>query len=204
MLFRSNAQDLNNIQLQSGSSDLQALNLINVTIGGAFVVNGTFPALRTERVDQFITRVFSKYESQVVSGTKDKELLDVLKSQLNSYAKRDILLKRFDGTQLKVDLEKFRMTGDFSYNPYLKSNDVLIFPVLDLERNFIDISGAVNLPVKYQFVDGDKLSDAILFAHGLNPAYKNVTTAEISRLRDRKSTRLNSSHIPLSRMPSSA
>ena len=72
----ANAQDLNNIQSQSGSSDLQALNLINVTIGGAFVVNGTFPALRTERVDQFITRVFSKYESQVVSGTKDKELLD--------------------------------------------------------------------------------------------------------------------------------
>lgn len=183
LLFNlTNAQDLSNIQSQPSSSDMQALNLINVTVGGAFVINGTFPALRTERVDQFVTRVFSKYESQVVSGTKDKELLDVLKAQLNSYAKRDITLKRFDGTELKVDLEKFRLTGDFSYNPYLKNNDVLIFPVLDLERNYIDISGAVNLPVKFQFVEGDKLSDAILFANGLNPAYKNITTAEISRL----------------------
>jgi len=183
LLFRlTNAQDLNNSQLQASSPNLQALNLINVTIGGAFVVNGTFPALRTERVDQFVTRVFTKYQSQLTNATDNKKLSDIFISELNSYAKRDILLKRFDGTQLKIDLEKFRLTGDFSYNPYLKNDDVLIFPVVDLERNFIDISGAVNLPVKFQFVDGDKLSDAILFANGLNHAYRNITTAEITRL----------------------
>ncbi|MCB9247176.1 MAG: hypothetical protein H6613_00825 [Ignavibacteriales bacterium] len=51
-----------------------------------------------------------------------------------------------------------------------------------MERNFIDISGAVNKEVKFQFVDGDKLSDAILFARGLNPAYTNIDSAQISRL----------------------
>ena len=33
---------------------------------------------------------------------------------------------------------------------------------------------------------------------------KTVSVSEVDKLKDRKSTRLNSSHIPLSRMPSSA
>ena len=59
---------------------------------------------------------------------------------------------------------------------------MIIFPPVDLERNFFSISGAVNNPGKFPFVEGDKLSDAIELAQGINSAYKNVTSAEINRL----------------------
>jgi protein involved in polysaccharide export with SLBB domain len=73
-------------------------------------------------------------------------------------------------------------TGDFLNNPYLKNDDVLIFPASDLERNFFSISGAVNKPGKYHYKEGDKLSDALELSQGINRAYENVSTAEINRL----------------------
>ncbi len=176
------AQDINGIQLNSNEDNLKSLNMISVTIGGDFVVNGTFPASRTETVDQFVTRIITDYQSEALRTTKEKEIIDIIKSKLGKFAKRNILLKRYDGSSINVDLAKFRLTGDFSYNPYLQKNDVIIFPVLNLEKNFIDISGAVNKPTVFQFVEGDKLSDAILFANGLNPAYKNVKYAVINKL----------------------
>ena len=99
-----------------------------------------------------------------------------------SYAIRDIRLIHSDSTQQVIDLQKFRLTADFTQDPYLKNGDVLIFPAYDKKRNFISVEGAVNKPLNFQFVEGDKLADAILFAQGINQAYNNVTTAEITRL----------------------
>ena len=162
--------------------DLTALSLISVTIGGDFVVEGTFPASNTERVDQFVTRIASEYRNGAIRFAKDEESLMRINSELEAYSKRNITLKRFDGTKLKVDLQKFRITGDYNFNPFLKNGDVIIFPALDLERNFIDITGAVNKPIKFPYSEGDKLSDAIQFAQGLNFAYDDLTEVEISRL----------------------
>lgn len=169
----------------TNKSDLARASMISVTIGGSFIINGTFPALMTERADQFITRIFTEAKSQVLSSAKDEKLVAKIKDQIESYAKRDISLKRFSGEVIKLDLEKFRLTGDFKFNPYLKNDDVIVFPVYDEERNFIDISGAVNMPIRFQFVDGDKISDAILFAGGINKAYDNINEAEISRLTEK-------------------
>ncbi len=167
---------------ETSSSSLQALNLINVTIGGDFPVGGTYLASRTERVDQLITRVLVEYRAELLRTTPDEQLLSLMKNQMDDFAKRNILLKRFSGEELIVDLVKFRLTGDFSYNPYLNNDDVLIFPPLDFKRNFIHITGAVKKETKFEFVNGEKLSDAILIAHGINPAYEGVTKASISRL----------------------
>lgn len=171
----------------SSSSDMMALNIISVTIGGNFPVSGSFAASATERVDQFITRMYNEIKIAQLTATQDLKGLEEL-----AYPERDIILRRFDGTEIKIDLAKFRLTGDFANNPYLKNNDVIIFPQLDNSRNFVEISGAINFrkrkesveltSVKFQFVEGDKLSDAILFSGGINQAYENVTEAEISRL----------------------
>ncbi len=180
----SNAQIDSKFNIQLNSDQLDALNLISVTIGGDFFVNGTFTASRNETVDQFITRVIDEYKSQLIRTSGEKDIINFLKYKVNKFAQRNIKLKRYDGTEINVDLAKFRLTGDFSYNPYLQKNDVIIFPVLDLKKNFIDISGAVNKPTTFQYVEGDKLSDAILFAQGLNKAYKNIRFAKIKRLSD--------------------
>lgn len=166
----------------SNSSSILAMQQISVTIGGDFPISGSYPALRSERVDQLITRILVEYRSEILRTTPDEKLLAQMKKNINEFAQRNIRLKRFSGEEINIDLIKFRITGDFAYNPYLQNDDVLIFPALDLERNFVDISGAVNKETKFQFVEGDKLTDAIEMAHGINPAYKNPYGVQISRL----------------------
>lgn len=158
------------------------LQPITVTVGGDFVVTGSFTAYRSQRVDHFITILFTQAKEKITSSLNQLETIKQVYQGLDRFPLRDITLKRITGEILKVDLLKFRLTGDFKYNPYLMNDDVIVFPSYDDERNFIDIEGAVNRPVKFQFVEGDKFSDAILFAGGLNLAYENITQAEISRL----------------------
>ena len=133
-------------------------------------------------MDHFITTVYTQAEQNAVSGLSQIETIKKITKELSSYALRDITLKRTNGEVMKIDLLKFRLTGDFKFNPYLMNDDVIIFPAYDHERNIIDINGAVNKPTKFQFVKGDKLSDAILFAGGLNNSYDNIDSAQISRL----------------------
>ena len=174
-----NAQFLDNEQSQN---NLAGLSLITVTIGGDFLVNGSFPASRTERLDQFITRIYNEARSQAIRPVANENLLMKFISEAENFALRDITLKRMDGSEQKIDLKRFRLTGNFENNPYLKNDDVVIFPNYDLEYDFVDISGAINKPGKFQFVEGDKLEDALLFAGGINKAYENVNRAVISRL----------------------
>lgn len=176
------AQD-NNQQLSKQTS-LSMFQPIAVTIGGDFIVTGSFTAYKSERLDHFITKVFTEAEANMRSGLNQIDIIKKVTAQIEKYAKRDITLRHRNGETAKIDLLKYRLTGDMSNNPYLQDDDVIIFPSYDYERSVVEISGAVNKPTKFQFVDGDKLSDAILFAGGLNPAYDNLTTAEISRLTD--------------------
>ncbi|RCK72885.1 MAG: Polysialic acid transport protein KpsD precursor [Ignavibacteriae bacterium] len=160
---------------------------ISVTISGNFIVNGTFSASTNERVDQFITRMFSVGKAQMIGmvnpqDPKYEEKLSVLLREIERYPNRDITLKRISGEVIKIDLLKFRLTGDFSHNPYLKNDDVLIFPKYDELKDFIRIDGAVNNPNRFQYMEGDKVEDAITLAQGIDPGYENVREMEIYRL----------------------
>lgn len=166
----------------SEKNNLLSLSGISVTIGGSFPLTGSFPALMTERVDQFVTRIYNEAVSRSLSNAQDEQMLEKLKRDISQFSLRGIKLKRSSGEEIILDLEKFRLSGDFKYNPYLKNDDVLIFPPYDLERNFFTINGAVNRSGKYAFVDGDKLGDAIELARGINKAYENVENVEIKRL----------------------
>ncbi|MCU7496361.1 MAG: hypothetical protein HF314_08640 [Ignavibacteria bacterium] len=153
----------------------------SVTVGGAFVVNGTFTALPFERVDQFITRLFNQYKVQALNNLSDPGSIEMVSQKLESFSRRNILLKRNNGEEIVLDLDKFHLTGDFKNNPFLKNDDVLIFSRLDIEKDFVSVDGAVNNPVKFPFIEGDRLSDALLFARGISKVYENVTKAEIMR-----------------------
>ncbi len=156
---------------------------ISVTIGGKFIVNGTFPASITERVDQFVTRIYNQAKENSLSVAKDLQTAETINRNLDQdYAIRGILLKSVNGEEKLIDLAKFRVNGNFVNDPYLKNDDVIIFPAVDLERNFVRVIGAVNNPLKFMFVDGDKLSDAIELAQGINKAYDNVNKVVINRL----------------------
>jgi len=169
-------------QDKMSTSDLLSAGSISVTIGGSFPINGTFPAFITERVDEFISRMYTQAVDLTLTAISDPVIYRKLKEELANYALRGIKLKRTSGEELILDLQKFRLNGDFSNNPYLKNDDVLIFPADDISRNFFSVSGVVNRPGVFLFVEGDKLGDLIELVDGINPAYDNVDSVEISRL----------------------
>ena len=169
-------------KLNNNNNTLLTNLTISVTIGGDFPITGSFPAYINERVDQFITRMYVNAREKALQGINDPLLIQNISERLNNFVLRDITLKRSSGEVLKLDLRKFRIDGDFKNNPYLKNDDVIIFPAADLKRNFFTIGGAVNSPGKFYFVKGDKLSDAIELAQGINKAYENVNKVEIDRL----------------------
>ena len=155
---------------------------ISVTIGGDFPVTGTFLAFLSERTDQFVTRMYNEARQKLLQARVGVSTLKELETEFNNYSLRGIVLKRDTGNELKIDLQKFRVTGDFKYNPYLKNDDIMIFPAYDIERNFFTVSGAVNKPGLFYFVEGDSLKDAIELAMGVNKAFENIGRVCISRL----------------------
>jgi len=156
--------------------------IISVTIGGSFPVNGTFPALLNERVDEFLTRIYNEAIDIALRATSDPDVYRKSKDELRRFVLRGIRIKRSTGDELILDLEKFRINGDFKNNPYLKNDDVIIFPPYDISRNFFSVSGAVNRPGTFYFIEGDRLKDAIELVDGLNPAYEKIDSVEFSRL----------------------
>jgi len=147
--------------LQSTQNDNSYAPKISVSIAGGAPVNGTFNSTPYERVDQLVTRLNEKY---------------------GGFPLRDVTIKHLNGATEKIDLQKFRINGDFANNPYLKNEDVLIFPYYDGNRSFVSISGAVINPQHFQFVEGDKLSDALFLCGGINKAFEKIKGVEITRL----------------------
>lgn len=168
---------------KNSMSDLLAsASLISVSIGGNFPITGSYPASANERVDQFITRIYNQAYDLALGNSPSAEKIYTVQKEFEKYSLRGILLKRKNGDAIKIDLIRFRKTGNFELNPYLKNDDVIIFPVTDIERNFFSISGAVNTEGIFHFFEGDNLSDALFLADGINLAYEYVHQAEISRL----------------------
>lgn len=167
---------------QTNTNDLLSTATISVTIGGDFPVNGSFPAFISERVDNFVSRMYTQAVQTFMTNAHDSLTIAEVSKILEKYSLRGIKLKHSNGEESILDLAMFRLDGDFKNNPYLRNDDVLIFPPVDRERNFFTINGAINNPGKYDFLEGDKLSDAIFLGRGINPAYENVHLARISRL----------------------
>jgi protein involved in polysaccharide export with SLBB domain len=169
-------------QNQISKSDMTDIGTISVTIGGSFSINGTYPAFITDRVDEFISRMYAEAVDLTMRVTSDPDIYRKLKAELDNFALRGIKLKRATGEEVEVDLQKFRMTGDFAYNPYLKNDDVIIFPSNDTGQNFFAVYGAVNFPGTFYFVEGDNLGDALELVGGINSSYNDVSNVEVSRL----------------------
>jgi protein involved in polysaccharide export with SLBB domain len=168
---------------QTNTTDLLSTTAtISVTIGGDFPVNGSFPSFISERVDQFVTRLYLEARQRATRVSYDPKIMNQVEQKLKDYSLRGIKLIRSTGEELTVDLLRFRITGDFKFNPYLKNDDVLIFPVNDIKMNFFTVSGAVNKPGVFFYVEGDSLNDALELAMGINDSYKSTDKATISRL----------------------
>ena len=90
---------------------------------------------------------------------------------------RNIKLIRRNGDTLRVDIPKYYATLENKYNPFLVDGDLIVVPSTTLSTNFISIHGAVNVPGRYEFIQGDSLLGLIRIAQGLlETADRQATT----------------------------
>jgi polysaccharide export outer membrane protein len=92
---------------------------------------------------------------------------DVL-SVLQTSSTRNITVRHKDGTQDRVDLKKYFATREHRLNPYLREGDIVLVPRINPLKNVIAVYGQVNTTGRFEFVDGDSLTDAINIANGLS------------------------------------
>ena len=88
---------------------------------------------------------------------------DIEKSDIDLLSKRNIIVLRGEKS-IEVDLEKFKVTGDVLYNPYIQQNDIIKIPYKN--RSFT-VKGGIQKPGDYEYKVKDSIADALLIAGGL-------------------------------------
>jgi protein involved in polysaccharide export with SLBB domain len=92
---------------------------------------------------------------------------DALRNVLESMSMRNIRLEHRDGSEDRVDLKKYYATRDDKLNPYLREGDIIVVPTRQQFTNVVAVYGQVNTNGRFEFVQGDSLTDAIKIANGL-------------------------------------
>lgn len=88
------------------------------------------------------------------------------KTVLEGVSKRNIVLTHNDGSKTHVDLMKFLATKEDRWNPYLRGGDVVAVPRTNMQRNIFAVYGEVNVPGRFEYVDGDSVLEALQLAQG--------------------------------------
>jgi protein involved in polysaccharide export with SLBB domain len=102
--------------------------------------------------------------ANVLKRTQADEDLTVVKKEMSV---RNITVRHRDGTEERVDLPKYLATHDGKWNPYLREGDVVLVPRKPEMKFTFAVYGQVNAPGRYEVVEGDKISDALLIAQGM-------------------------------------
>ena len=147
---------------------------IVVSVVGNVLNPGLFTLNAVDRANRAIDEANKPTRTQ-----QPEDLLLVLKGM----STRNIVIKHKDGSQDRVDLQKYFATRDEKWNPYLREGDIIVVPRKDPFKNVIALYGQVNTNGRFEYVEGDSLLDAIKIANGLT----NRAVAEraiLSRLSD--------------------
>lgn len=115
---------------------------ILVTVNGAVPAPGRITLLATDRVESAV-RTFGA-----------------------AVTNRNIILKRKDGTQQRVDIPRFYVAKEDKWNPFVRDGDELIVPRIDGGKNTIAIWGGVQVGGVFEFAEGDRFLDLIELGHG--------------------------------------
>ncbi len=126
---------------------------------------GTWEVSPVMRVSDLVSQVF--YDTTSMTSVFNEKFNKVEYFQTQT-SMRNIELKRKDGSVVKVDLYKYFMTGDGKYNPHFLEGDLLKIPKNQLDKNYITITGAVQLAGGYEYNEADDLETAIGLARGFD------------------------------------
>ncbi|MDI6780365.1 MAG: SLBB domain-containing protein [Bacteroidota bacterium] len=145
---------------------------IIVTVSGNVLNSALYTLSSIDRADRAI---------QAANKLEQRQTYDELNDILRNMSTRNIVLKRRDGTMHRVDIPKFLATKEDIYNPYLREGDIVIVTRKNPVKNVIGVYGEVNNPNRFEFVEGDLITDAIKIAYGFT-RLANIDSIEFSRL----------------------
>ena len=127
--------------------------------------------------------IYSAYANERVS-----EIIKKTGAGLQNSSTRNIILKRKDGSEKRIDILRFLRTGQNDRNPYLLGGDMIYVPFRENFLYICGIYGAVKEPGEYEYFEGDNLVDLIKLAGGLTTD-ADLSSAEIVRFSpDNKNT----------------
>ena len=141
------------------------------------IYNETFGMRSRIAVDDFYNRKLG------IDQELDKSDIDLL-------SKRNIVIKRGDDS-IMVDLEKFKVTGNEIFNPYVQQNDIIHIPY---KNRYFTVKGGVQRPGEYEYKINDNINDALIIAGGL---YPNVNTDNLRITRSTLANDSESFYLPI-------
>lgn len=153
------------LKVQSIDISLMEMRTFKVHILGAVRRPGTLTATPADRLHELIDRA---------GGLTTQSSM------------RKIQIRRNAKETLMSDLQRFYSFGDKQNNPFLQGGDIVYVP-FSQNDNAIRVSGEVNEPVAFEYVKGDKVSDALSFA-GWTTYVANTDSVEVYRYNGKIST----------------
>lgn len=133
---------------------LARLRSFPVNVVGQVTHPGTYMVEGTEQVSELISQAGGLLKPP-----------DGRASRRNIHIQRLSELGRPMDTERRADLALWRLSGDIAHNPFLLDGDQIFVPAL---VDSVRVSGAVYNPGSYEFIPGDRVSDLIALAGGLN------------------------------------
>lgn len=151
-----------------------------VTLRGVVSKPGQYTAIAVDRVEKIIlqgatvTTATTTFTIPALSPTGSPVVADDfrvpkvnVKSEIDDQISlRHILLVRRNGDTLRVDIPKFYATRENRYNPFLVDGDIIIVPSKTVSTDFVSINGAITVPGRYEYVNGDSLLGLVRIAQG--------------------------------------
>jgi protein involved in polysaccharide export with SLBB domain len=145
---------------------------IIVTVSGNVLNPALYTLSAVDRVDKAI---------QSANMVAQRQTQGELSATIERMSTRNIILKRRDGSTARIDIPKFLATKEDKHNPYLREGDVVIVPRKNPSKNVIGVYGEVNNPGRFEYVEGDSITDALKIALGCT-RLANLDSIEFSRL----------------------
>lgn len=98
-------------------------------------------------------------------------------------AYRNVLVRHADGTEDRVDLARYLVTGDVAFNPYLRDGDAIYLPTFDPSREGVFVGGAVIHRGAYDVRPDDTALSVLTVASGGQPE-TSVRAVRVTRASD--------------------
>lgn len=149
---------------------LKDLRLFKIPVTGIIFAPGVYEASVADRASDIIAKAgglireedLVKIKNPGIEKGKDYPA----KEPLSSF--RNIRLFHKNGDPSKVDLMMLSRQSNNEKNPFVSEGDVIYVPPLSEEIGTIEIYGAVQIPDKYEFSEGDDIRTIIDICSGFS------------------------------------